>query len=152
MTEGNRMLSRLLAVAVVALSSGCSGPLPFMSGGAISGEDQSAPSDWALEEDYGLVVLETRPDDPYSINIAYLQLGGRLYIYAGDTETQWVQNMDADPNVRLLLGDVIYGLRADRVLDADEISAFGEIWKDKSIFHRDPTDLDELWLYQLSAR
>ena len=145
------MLTRLLAFGFLTLGLACGGPLPFMSGGELSGAAESAPNEWALQENSGVVQLETRPEDPYSVNINYTQRAGRLYIYAGDTETQWVQNMEANPLVRLRHSDVIYTLRAERVLDPDEISAFAAVWNEASIFHRDPAELDEVWLYRLVA-
>ena len=96
--------------------------------------------------------LETRPDDPYSVNIAYTVMEGRLYVNAGDTETRWVQHMSADPRVRLRLDGVIYELRAERVSDPDELAAFARAWTSQSVFRRDPTQLDEVWLYRLVAR
>lgn len=145
------MFARSLAFSLLALTMACSGPLPFMSGGELSGEQQPSPAEWAFEEDFGVIQLETRPEDPYSVNIAYTQRAGQLYIYAGDTETQWVKNMEADPLVRLRHSDVIYVLRAERVLDPEEISNFAEVWNDASIFHRDPAELDGVWLYRLTA-
>ena len=129
----------------------CNGPLPFMSGGELGGEETPVPRQWAFEEDFGVIQLETHPKDPYSVNVAYTQRAGRLYIYAGDTETQWVKNMETDPLVRLGHSDVIYTLRAERVVDPDEISSFAEAWSSASIFHRDPAGLDEVWLYHLTA-
>ena len=145
------MFARPLAFTLLALAMACGGPLPFMSGGELAGEVQPAPREWEFEEDFGVIQLETRPEDPYSVNIAYTQRAGRLYIYAGDTETQWVKNMQADPLVRLRMSDVIYTLRAERVVDPDEISRFGEAWNSASIFHRDPAGLDGVWLYRLTA-
>jgi hypothetical protein len=146
------MMGRALVGVVVLLMMGCNGPLPFMSGGVLAGEEKPAPPDWTFAEDFGFVQLETRPEDPYSVNIAYTLMDGRVYINAGDTETEWVKHMEANPLVRLRLGDVIYLLRAERVTDAAEISEFGAAWTSHSMLHRDPDDLEEVWLYQLVAR
>jgi hypothetical protein len=148
------MISSRLAglLVLLAVMSGCSGPLPFMSGGQLDGEERPAPGDWTLEEDFGLGQLETRPDDPYSVNIAYTIVEGQLYINAGDTETEWVKHMDANPLVRLRISDALYPLRAERVQDPSEISAFGKVWVDQSVFHRDPDGLDEVWIYRMVAR
>ncbi len=143
---------RLLALSLLLSITSCSGPLPFMSGGGLDGEVQPVPQAWTLAEDFAVVQLETRPEAPYSVNIAYTLLGGRLYINAGDTETQWVKNMDANPLVRLRISGQLYDLRAERVTDAAEISDFGEAWTSHSIIHRDPAKLDEVWIYQLVAR
>jgi hypothetical protein len=149
--QGNTMFTRPLTFAFLALSMACGGPLPFMSGGELAGEEQPVPMEWKFEKNSGVIQLETRPEDPYSVNIAYTQRAGRLYIYAGDTEKQWVKNMQANPLVRLRHFDAIYILRAERVLDPDEVSNFAEAWNDASMFHRDPAELDEVWLYHLTA-
>ncbi len=141
----------LLSLAGVVFSS-CNGPLPFLSGGKLEGAVQPAPTSWAFAEDFGVIQLETRPADPYSVNIAYTVLEGALYIYAGDTETEWVKHMNADPRVRFRLGDEIYELNAERVTDGDDIAAFAKAWVGHSSIHRDPMALDTTWLYRLKAR
>ena len=74
------------AVLLVALSLGCNGPLPFMSGGALSGEVATTPAEWSAFPEFAVVQLETRPEDPYSVNIALTLVDGVLYINAGDTD------------------------------------------------------------------
>ena len=71
---------RAIVVSVALLAMGCSGPLPFMSGGALAGEEEPVPPDWTFAEDFAVAQLETRPEDPYSVNIAYTLVDGRLYI------------------------------------------------------------------------
>ncbi len=139
----------LTTLFLILLTAACSGPLPFMSGGRLSGEAQPAPAVWMLADDYGMAQLETRPAEPYSVNLAFTQIEGRLYVFAGDTETQWVRNMDADPRVRLRLSDALYSARAARVRDPREVSSFANAWKSSSMFHRDPAELEEVWLYRL---
>ena len=96
--------------------------------------------------------LETRPEDAYSVNVAFTVLDGALYLNAGDTETQWVTNMTQDPRLRLRLDGDLYDLRAERVSDAAEIEAFAQAWVGQSMFRRDPTTLDEVWIYRLVSR
>ena len=141
-----------LAVVLAFLTQGCNGPVFVLPGGSLDGEVRATPADWSFAGDYGTVQLETRPDDPYSVNIAYTVVDGRLYINAGDTETQWVKNMDGDPRVRLRLDGALYELRAERIADEGEIAVFGKAWTDQSMFRRDPTELDPVWLYRLVAR
>ena len=138
----------LLALAALA----CNGPTFVFPGGALDGEQKPVPSDWSFAGDYGTIQLETRPRDPYSVNIAYTVLDGRLYVNAGDTETRWVQNIAADPRVRMRLDGALYELRAERVTDPDEVAAFGSAWTSQSIFRRDPTALEEIWIYRLVRR
>ena len=119
---------RHLALTLVFAALGCNGPFGLLAGGELDGEARPAPTDWAFAGDYGTVQLETRPEDPYSVNIAFTILDGRLYINAGDTETQWVKNIALNPLVRLRMDDVLYDLRAERVMDTDEIAAFAGAW------------------------
>ncbi len=147
-----RHAARLAAGLLLALVSGCSGPCVLLPGGALDGETAPPPLNWSMVGDYGTAQLETNPADPYSVNLAYTVLDDTLYINAGDTETQWVQHMNADPSVRLRIDGVIYALRAERISDADEIGRFGKAWTDQSMFRRDPTELAEVWIYRLVPR
>ncbi len=147
------MSARLLAMTLFCLSAvSCNGPLPFLSGGRLGGEVRVAPAAWSFDESFAVIQLETNPEDPYSVNIAYTVVDDQLYIYAGDTRTQWVENMEADPRVRFRLDDTIYELRAERVTDRNKISTFAKAWVSHSMIHRDPETLDEVWLYRLAAR
>jgi hypothetical protein len=139
----------LLVLATGALATSCNGPLPFLSGGALSGQVQPAPETWALAEDFGVVQIETRPSEPYSVNVAYTQIDGHLYLNAGDTETEWVTHIAGDPSVRMRVGETIYESRAERVTESGEVAAFGTAWTDHSMFHRDPTELERVWIYRL---
>jgi len=143
---------RLLALGLALLASACNGPFVLLPGGRLEGEPEPAPADWSFAGDAGTVQLETRPEDPYSVNVAYTVIDGRLYVNAGDTETQWVKNLTADPHVRLRMDGALYDLRAQRVTSPAEIARFGEAWTSQSFFRRDPRELDEVWLYTLERR
>ena len=113
-----RSLFQFLCVAgCVFLLAACDGPTVFMAGGKLDGTVTEVPDEWRFAEDSGLAQLETRPAEPYSINLAYVQLEGNLYAYAGDTRTNWVEHIEADPLVRIRINDAIYPLRAVRVED-----------------------------------
>ena len=146
------MSLRLFSLLLVLAVAGCNGPLMLLPGGELDGDVRPAPSDWAFAGDYGTAQLETRASEPYSVNLAYTIIDGTLYVNAGGTETQWVKNMTADPQVRLRIDGVLYDLRAERVSDADEIAAFAKAWTSQSMFRRDPAGLDEVWIYRLVAR
>ena len=132
--------------------SACDGPPHFMSGGELSGAVADVPVVWQLAEESGLAQLETRPEDPYSINLTYVQMDGRFYIYAGDTRTNWVKNIEQNALVRIRVEDTIYPARAVRVTSGDEIAAFAAMWVSRSAIQRDPLGLGEVWLYRLEAR
>jgi hypothetical protein len=143
-----RLFVLLFALAVTA----CKGPWLLLPGGKLDGASAPAPSEWTLPEDSGTAQLETRPDDPYSVNIAFTVLDRHLYVNAGGTETQWVKNIAANPRVRLRMDGTLYDLRAERVTDPGEIQAFAAAWLAQSTFRRDPTGFDEVWLYRLAPR
>jgi hypothetical protein len=149
---GSAASLRCLLLALSVASLGCNGPFLLLPGGALSGEATPVPADWSFAGSAGTAQLETRGDAPYSVNIAYTVVGGALYINAGDTETQWVKNIAAEPNVRLRIDDALYDTRAGRVSDAAEIDAFAEAWSNQSFFRRDPRKLERVWIYRIVAR
>jgi hypothetical protein len=144
--------SRLAPLLLVLAAIGCNGPTFLLPGGKLTGEPKATPADWAFAGEYGTVQLETHPEDPYSVNVAFTLLDGRLYINAGDTETQWVKNISSNPRVRLRLDGALYDLLAERVTDDDEIAAFATAWTSQSVFRRDPTGLGAVWIYRLVLR
>lgn len=145
----NRLLPCITFCLLVAA---CEGPTAIMSGGALSGTDTDPPAVWQFAESSALAQLETRPQDPYSINLVYVQIEGELYIYAGDTKTNWVQHIEQTPMIRLRVDETIYPLCAVRVQDRQEFLAFAEEWANRSAFSRDPRQIDEVWLYRLESR
>ena len=139
-------------LAPLLLAVGCNGPFGLLPGGALTGETRPVPESFAYAGSEGTMQLETLPGDPYSVNLAYTVIDGRLFINAGDTETQWVKNMAVDPAVRMRLDDAIYELRSERVTDAALLERFGEAWSNQSFFRRDPRKLEQVWIYELVAR
>ena len=146
------MTFRSISIAILLSTLGCNGPTFLLPGGALEGEVQPTPASWAFAGESGTIQLETNPAEPYSVNLAYTVLSDRFYVNAGDTETQWVKHMTADPRVRLRIGDAVYELEAVRVTDPEEILAFGEAWTSQSFFRRDPREYDQVWLYYLTPR
>ena len=148
-------ITRVAAALLLLLGlAACNGPTGLMAGGSLdgSGTTSETPSDWAFAGDSGLCQLETDPQEPYSVNLAYTVMGGRLFVNAGGTETRWARNIAADPRVRLVLDGRLYELRADRVVDRLQIEAFAEAWTGQSFFRRDPRDYEEVWIFELTKR
>ena len=145
------VLGAVLGLLVLCACGG--GPvLPFLPGGAISGEVKAVPDDWSFAADAGTVQLETRPEDPYSVNIVCVPLNGKLYIYAGDTETEWAQHISVKAEVRFRLAGDVYELRAQRVTDTATVQAFGDAWVERSPLSTHAADYAEMWMYELVAR
>jgi hypothetical protein len=126
--------------------------LGFFAGTALNGPDTDPPATWQFEEAYGFAKLETRPEDPYSVNLAYVQINGHLYVYAGNTQTNWVDHIAENPLARIRVEETNYPVRAVRVHDKDELARFAEQWSSRSVFQRDPLQFDEVWLFRLETR
>ncbi len=62
------MFARLIAMSSLFLVAGC-GPFLLLPGGKLGGATAPAPSDWAFADEVNTAQLETRPEDPYSVNI-----------------------------------------------------------------------------------
>ncbi len=146
-------MCRFVFLLALSLSlAACDGPFGITSGGELSGTVEDPPVVWQFEAEAGLAQLETRPEDPYSINLAYVQLDGRLYVYAGDTRTNWVQHIEQNPLVRILIDETLYPVRVVRVSDDEELAAFAAQWTSRGMFQRDPLQFEEVWLYRLETR
>ena len=140
-----------LSLVLLALACGPLGPLP---GGQLSGEvANGAPRDWSFSEAYEVVQLETRPQDPYSVNLWGTAVGDRFYLGSGrGGDSAWVEHIAADAQVRLRVGDKIYELRAVRVEDPEERQRFVDAMKRKYEWEPTPDQRAEAWLYRLDPR
>jgi hypothetical protein len=91
------MKFNLLSVAgTVLLAVAWGGPLLIIPGGELSGEVVADPvKDWSFATD-AFVDLETRLDDPYSVELNYFVRDGQLYI---DPAEGRVHRLDSDRHV-----------------------------------------------------
>jgi hypothetical protein len=146
------MISARTFVALASLMLwACGGPTALFPGGALSGPVRPVPESFEFARDAVTIQLESRPDDPYSVNIACAVVAGALYVSAGDNKSSWVENMEANPLVRMRINGDIYALHAHRVTDDAEMRAFADEWL-KNSWARDPMQYDEVWVYRLAAR
>lgn len=119
-------MTRIAAVIALSLVTFGCGPLGPIPGGRLSGEVFSAPvSDWSFASAVETIQLETRPDDPYSVNIWFVSQGSRLWVASGGgDESKWAQNLAADPRARLRIDGKVYertAVRADDQAEQDEV-------------------------------
>ena len=126
---------RLLVVAAIATSLGCGGgPLLLIPGGELYGEVVTeSVTDWSFVTD-PFVDLETRPDDPYSVEVNYVVKDGQLYIESAEGR-RWLAHIRTDPRVRVRFGDKVYPLRAVLVGRPGELEGFD---RDRFIYRLDP--------------
>ncbi|MBW2243677.1 MAG: nitroreductase family deazaflavin-dependent oxidoreductase [Deltaproteobacteria bacterium] len=140
----------ILGLALIAL--GC-GPIWMIPGGRLDGEVAATPSDWAIANDIEDLQLETRPGDPYSVNVWGAGVGDRFYIAAGrGEESTWAQNIAADPNVRLRVGEFIYELQATRIDDDAERDLFLAAVKKKYDWEPTEEEGENAVLFRLTPR
>jgi F420H(2)-dependent quinone reductase len=131
----------------------CGGPLPLLSGGKLDGPVKPTPASFAFVNGGTTIQLETRPEDPYSVNVTSAIVGDGLYVSAGNSRSRWVQNIEVTPLVRVRIAGDVYELAARRVADATEMDAFAEAWITRNSWARDPRKLDgEVWVFRLEPR
>ena len=139
----------ILALALTILITGCRGPFILLPGGALEGTTVAAPSDWSFTNDIDTIQLETRPAEPYSVNLWAVGIGPLLYIHAGAYRSRWVENMEANPDVRLRVENDLYVLRASRVEDQDEFNRFSDAYQQKYGSRPRNENVDEAYLFRL---
>lgn len=140
-------------VGVVALLiAGCSADyLPFASG-ALDGELAEPPADWAGVGELDVIQLETQPADPYSVKLWVIEMGGALYVHAGDNLAQWVEHIAQDNRVRLGAEGKIYELSAFRVFDQEEFDALMGPYEAKYGRRPGNENIEEVYLFRLQNR
>ncbi len=108
------MRNAVVLLFSVGLVSACSGPMGPIPGGALEGTPAPWPEDWSYTDEIENVLLQTRPEDPYSVTIWIAFANGNAYIVAGDSESNWVQNIRANPSVILSVdGQLINAIVSD---------------------------------------
>ena len=106
----------LFASLLVVSALGCGDPFFGLAGGRLAGDVVEVPPSWVLYNDTDTVQLETRPADPYSVNVWGVGTSAGYFVAAGaGLEAVWAQQVTADPRVRLRVADSVYELRAVRV-------------------------------------
>ena len=145
-------MQRLVWLFLMLMLLGCD-PIVMIPGGRLTGTETAPPSDWNFTDSTDTFQLETRPADPYSVNIWALAIDDSIYVVAGTgPETTWAQHIENDDRVRLRVDEAIYELRA--VLDDSVASrdAFLSAAKAKYDFEPDGDEADEAILFRLEPR
>ena len=144
------MKHQLLLTILSLLLTGCS-YIPI-SGGELHGTVAPIPSDWSELARISVIQLETRPAAPYSVKLWAVAVGSSLYVHAGTNHTTWIENIEHNPDVRVLIGESIYKLRAFRVTDAAEFKRFSDVYEKK--YGRRPRNenIVEIYVFRLDPR
>ncbi len=142
----------LVALMLSAPTAGCGGPFVLLPGGTLEGSTVATPESWSFTDAVKTVQLETRPADPYSVNIWVVALSEDLYVHAGANRATWVENIEADPDVRLRVNDSIYELVAARVDGQEEFDRFSDAYEQKYGSRPRNGSVTEAYLFRLGAR
>ncbi len=114
------------------------GPIGPFSGGRLSGEEGSWPTHWNSLADVEEIQLETRPADPYSINVWFVVVDSEAYIVSSllmgpelPEEREWVRNIATDPQVRVRIEGVLYSANVETVTDSGRKARIFEAFRVK---------------------
>lgn len=146
-------LRRLSLAFIAALAAtGCE-PTFIFAGGELAGDEQPTPSSWEFTDDYDTVQIETRPSDPYSVNVWGVGVDGSFYVAASDAgDAAWARAIEAEPRVRLRIGDEIYRLIATRTNEPNELTEVIDAYVDKYGGERERSFTQHAWVYRLASR
>lgn len=141
---------RLLVVLGSGLALGCGYvPLP---GGELDGTVKPVPEDWSLLAETSIVQIETRPSDPYSVNLWAVGMGPVVYLHAGANRASWVEHLEADPRLRMQVDGDLYELRAARVASQEEFDRFADAYDAKYGLRPRNENVAEVYLLRLEPR
>jgi hypothetical protein len=144
---------RFITLLALLLAVAACDPIVMIPGGELSGNVVPVPDDWAFTDAVETVQLETRPMDPYSVNVWVVALEDGVFVVAGSgLETAWAQHIAIDDRVRLRVGDSIYELRGTPDDAQATRDAFLAAAKNKYDFDPESEDLTKAILYRLEAR
>ena len=166
MSEGIWRKCRICVLALIAaiVATACE-PVFVFAGGALSGSEEPAPDNWTFSRDVDTVQIETRPSDPYSVNVWGVAVESFVYVAASDGgESRWAREIEADPRVRLKIGERLFALQATRLTaDAregetaseganEEIARVVDAYVEKYDLDPDESFVGGAWVFRLQAR
>ncbi len=146
------MARRVFLAVWIVLLAGCAEPFIVFAGKALPGKVESPPVDWQMADDEDVVQLETRPSDPYSINIWAVVLGPNIYVATSEDGTRWTEHLTTSRDVRLRVQDVIYELEAVAVSEPEERAAVAQEYVDKYDVDEDDNWVSTGKIYRLDRR
>jgi len=152
--QSNRVARPTILGILVLFASGlagCGGPFVMIPGGQLSGPVLSAPSSWSFTDEVDTIQIETRPADPYSVNVWGTASGSDLYIACGDPTSQWCENLRANSTARVRIGEAIYRGSARLVEDPATRERVLVDMKKKYDFEPSPEDKTRAELFVFRA-
>ena len=120
----NSFTFRVFGLVVLLSLGACSKPVLWLPGGSLSGPEAQL-SAVNLPAEGGVLVLETRPVDPYSVNIGYTVIDGQIHIDPAE-DRRWYQHIKTNAHVRIQLegAETVYPAKAVVVEDPQVLTQF----------------------------
>ena len=119
--ERSVMRNAVIGLLSIFLVSACSSPLGPIPGGKLEGSPADWPDSWAFTDEIENVLLETNPNDPYSVTVWCVTHNGYLFVAAGDEQSTWVRNIRSNGNVILNVEGKLYAAFARIETNTDVI-------------------------------
>lgn len=129
--------------------------LARVPGGVLSGEVVGGRiTDWSFVAEAGLCQVEVRPEFPHSVTVNCFNDGKDLYVGCMSCEGKtWSSYVSSDPRARIKIGEEIYPVHMDRVMDKRAMWApWVSRWKKTRGTDDVPEIPDSYWLYHLTSR
>ena len=142
---------RAITLLIIGMLLGGCDMIPFSSG-ELTGSLKEPPADWTEVASKEVIELETNPAEPYSVKLWVIGMGPNLYVHAGANRATWVEHIEQNANVRLLIDDSLYELLAVRVESAEEFAAFAMVYEEKYGNRPRNENVDEAYLFRLLPR
>ncbi len=115
------MRNAVVVLFSISLLCACSGPMGPIPGGKLEGTPAYWPEDWTFTDDVENILLETNPDDPYSVTVWCVTQTNNLYIAAASEDSTWVKNMRVNPKVLFNIEGQLFNGIAQGVSNTEEI-------------------------------
>ena len=144
--------TRIAFLCAATLLCACSEPFVVLPGEHLAGEVSDPPADWSPFNAIQVVQLETRPDDPYSINIWMAAIGPDVYVATGADGTNWTEHLEQNADVRLRVEGAVYELEAASVLDPEERARVADAYVSKYDLDEDDNWVMKGQIFRLDRR
>ena len=149
----SRIGGRTAVVILAALLTNACEPTFVFPGGRLEGTERSMPASWEFTEDVHTVQIETRPTDPYSVNVWGVGVNRNFYVAASDAhDAEWALAIQSEPRVRLRVDGDIYRLLATRTDDPHELEDVIDAYIDKYGGDPDRSFVQDALVFRLSSR
>ncbi len=114
----------LFGLITLCLIGGCGGPVLFLAGGQLSG-DEVPFSAANVPQETSTIQLETRPSDPYSVNVTAVVLDRKMFVDPA-ADRRWYRYLEQESNIRLKIADrpPVYAARVTVVDDPEILEHF----------------------------